>query len=465
MSDFFNIHEILHDHDTTNSANILLAVNQLPVRLLDFVVMTGLKNRGYGVRTWGDPTNWERDWLNDCARIHLWRLLYAEQQNLFSAKRITLVPTYHVEEHTYTPGQGITLKFPYVSAVNVTRTFVEEDEIVLSPYLESSINVTPVATFFEAEVPKTVIHNIQKVWFREDDTHENAPVQYLRKPIAERGYPYTDGTNWAFALGNDVSGASVVHAQDSDYTHVDIDPIADHTINEVVFMHPDQDQELIQALSPQSVTVGATPKWRFWFYYWMMKRPEYSDMQVDLSEESPFRYFYETVRYGYYTETETPGKIYAHATDCAPDPLVDPSYDFFLKLIKGDDGVALGNPVKLNADTGDYELNTEQVEGVPYKIRVYYKTDIQKFDLYVAGIEYIKQAIIAKVAANLPLEECDCGFSENNYITRMREDLPEIIPVPFAQPLANYKYGRRRGDQEYAHLLQHISVKGRRLRL
>lgn len=463
MSDFFNIQEILHDHDTTNSDQILSAVNQLPVRLMDFVLMTGLKNRGYGVRTWGDPEKWERDWLNGCARIHLWRLLYAEQENLFASKRITLVPTYHVEEHLWRPGQTITLKFPYVSAVNVRRAFTSVNSVAVSPYIKSSIAVSAVSTFFEAEVPRDVVHNIQKVWFREDKMHENAPVQYLRKPTQERGYPYTDGTNWAFALGTDVSALSTVHAQDSDYTYIDIDPIANHTINEVIFMHPDQDQEIVQALAPQSVTVSGNPKWRFWFYYWMLKRPEYADTQVDLAEESPFRYFYSTLRYGYYTETETPGVLYAFDTDCSPDPLTDLEYDLLIKPVKAEDGVVTVNPVLLDADTGDYEVDWNQVEGTPYKVRVYYKTDINKFDLYVSGIQYLRQAIVAKVAANLPLEECDCGFSENNYITRMREDLPEIIPVPFAQPLANYKYGRRRGDQEYAHLIQHISVKGRRV--
>lgn len=465
MSDFFNVREILIDHDTSNEEQILLTVNQLPVRLLDFVVMTGLKNRGYGVRTWGDPEKWERDWLNGCAREHLWRLLYTEQQNLFSSKRLTLVPTYHFEEHMWTPGMPIRLKFPYVTAVNVTRTFTQVASVSVSPYIKSGIAVTPVSTFFEAEVPKEFVHNIQKVWFRESKMYENAPVQYLRKPTHERGYPYTDGSNWAWALGTDVSALSVVDAQDSDYVYIDIDPVANKTISDIIFMHPDQDQEMLQALSPQAVTVGVDPKWRFWFYYWMFKKPEYADTQVDLSEESPFRYFYETLRYGYYTETETPGKVWVHDESCAPNPLTDPNYDFMLKLTKGEDGVALGYPVKLNADTGDYEYNISQLEGTPYKIRVYYKTDINEFGIYVAGTGYLRQAIAAKVAANLPIEECDCGFSENSYITRMREDLPEIIPVPFAQPLANYKYGRRRGDQEYAHLLQHVSVKGRRLML
>lgn len=463
MSDFFDTQQILSDHDPSNTAAVLSAVNQLPVRLLDFVQIAGLKNRGYGVRTWADPDKWERDWLNGCARTHLWRLLYAEQQNLFTEKRITLVPTYHFEEHMWTPGKALQLRFPFISAINVIRAFTSVGSVSVSPYIASSLPVAAVSTFFETLVPRNVVHSIEKVWFREDKTFESAPVQYLRKPIDQTGYPYASGSDWGFALGGDVNALSTVHAQDSDYTYIDIDPVANKVITDIVFMHPDQDQEMMQALSPQSVTVLGVPKWRYWFYYWMFKRPEYYDLQIDMSEESPFRYFYDTLRYGYYTETETPGVLYAYDETCSPDAQVDLTYDFMIKIVKASEGVVLGNPVKLNPDTGEYDVDWCQLEGRPYKVKVYYKTDINKFGLYISGTQYLKQAICAKVAANLPIEECDCGFAENNYITHMREDLPEIIPVPFSQPLANYKYGRRRGDQEYTNLLQRIILKGRRI--
>lgn len=451
--------------------DLMWFLNFLPVKLIDFAVLSNLEARAYGVKTYCDTCRDdsdcpERQWLNQCARDHVWDILVSVQQNLMALKRVTLGPTYHTETALWYPGKMLQTKFPYIESINVQPVFTELDVVSVSPFIATSLTTNATANFVEAKVPLDVVHNPVDVVMREESMQFNATAWHMRIPLdSQWGYPFKNATDWTYAMQKDVNLASDLNAQDCNYVFVDIDPVADQVISDIVFMHPEQDQLIPQVLPPQ--TIVATNKWRYWFYYWTLKRPEFADDKVDLTLEKEFDKFYDELRYGIIEEETAPATILLKPTDCCTTSFEDVERLAMGNIYEGEQGVVYFESARENTDTDPvtYERLCYDCSGLcdghPYKIRFSYKTNPYHYGMYIAGIEQMRRAIVAKVAANLPLETCNCSLIEGSYIDRMREELPQVVYQPMMQPMFYTDVGWRRGDREFAHAMNNLSIKKR----
>lgn len=444
-------------------SDMVWLINSLPVNMLDFAIFSGMRARMYSIQTHCDPDCWKRQWFNQCARDNVWRILVEVQQSLFATKRWVLSPTYYKETVMWKLGNVFSTTFPYIEKVNVRPVFTEIGNANVSPFLQTGITPVPSgSSFFEAGVDESVVHDAERIILRELGVQVNAPVYHVRLPQTQWGYPYNDGVAWQYAMGDDVNGDSVLHAQDCDYVFIDIDPEIGIDMSDIVFVHESQDQVIPQAAPPEV----AGNKWRYWFYYWMLKRPEYADSKVYLSDARVFDKFYDTLRYGVIEEVETPATIFIKPDSCART-FDESTQTAMLSVVNGIGGQVVALPATLDTSVVPNVYRpvcstcTGLCDGYPYALEYYYKSNPYHYGLYVAGVERLRSAIVAKVAANIPLEMCDCQIEKGSYVDYMREELPDIVAVPLAQPYYHVDYGFRRGDRDFEHAVQNTAIRKR----
>jgi len=466
MSDYFNAYAL---NRRFTVANVEMTANQLPVNLLDFALISQMRHRVYGVRIFGIDADEEGTFLTDNARNEIWRTLFNVQQNLLAKKRITAAPIYLTETTLLNPSsRAFTARFGAIESANVVETLTLVTNLTLSPFITSSVTLTDAGDFVEARFDKTLVLNPQRVMLRHATTHAQMPWQ-LRA-----GYPQIDGDDWVMACGDTVTsdGISTV-LQDYEYMIAETAAVDGVDIDDLVVLHPNSQQILPFAKPPE--VVG--DNWRFWFYSWTLSKPEFSRDMVDLVE-GEFYKLYTSLPLYKRVESEELATVYIQPVFNAGSttPMEDTTALAICRVIDHQAGVLqYGEVVEVTPETDPptYKYNlVGSPYGKRYKIKCYYKVNPDyEGGLLNISTEEVRKAIVAKVAADIPIELRTRYWGtvldgHEDYITQMQKKYTSEYISPVSGALAvNLKYGSKEGDYIFAEMLGNLSFRPRGLML
>ncbi len=466
MTDFCDTYSI--NHRLSNST-FELAVNKLPVNLLDFALISGMRHRVYGARILPDEVC-EAGCLNQLARQELWRILFNIQQMLISQKHFIAGTAYiHESKFIDHATRSFHTKFPSLESVNVIEQLTFLVNLHISPYIIHDVEVVldATSTFWEAHFNKTLAQNPKEVMLRDFDTDEQFDWQEVSQ------YPDSNAYDWIMPIGNAMTTSNTDYAaggskqaalQHYELMMAEIPTISGTSLDDIVALHPNSNQILPFAKPPEEVIVDGEIKWRFWFYSWMMGRPEHSGETLDLVA-GEFYKLYDTIELFVRSEVTQNGLIhyrkikdnclagfpeYTYASQATPFTLLDPE-----------------------SGAVTYDSIADDISYVPhqrYRSEVYYKINpFQDTLLFSNAIEESRRAIAAKTAATINLESCGCKpkiFTNPgeglDFIAEMQKDYTiENISALTGSVAVNYRYGHRHGDFIFAEMMDRIQIRPR----
>lgn len=470
MSDRFDNYNI---NRKVEEESFQLVINELPVNLLDFALISNLRHRVYGFRLFGTNECLDGCCLNDLARESVWRHLFGVQQYLISNKRIAIAPMY-IEETAHFDRDATTFftKFAALSATNIIETFEFITNLTINPFVQEDVALSINGSYIEARFDRSKAPNPEKVILRDHTDYTQFEFQ------AVAGYPKKEGSNWVMVVGNSMEQSyatdptTQVDLQDYEYVVVDIVNDATLDLTKLVAFHPNSDQVLDFAKPPERVVVGDTTYIRFWFYVWTLGRPEFKDKYIDMVEAEFFK-IYDSIPLYKRVEEEQIATLYVdqsteldYACDVTTSDLdLETTSSAWIKIVNKEEGIVryteIYNTTEPPADPV-YKVKTNgQPYGRRYKIKHYYKVDpFAEEGLILYSLEELRRAIVAKVAATIELEACNCVCASNDYIKAMQaEYTTEYISSVSGSLAVNYYYGRRRGDLIFAEVLKNLAFR------
>ena len=363
MTDYFDAYRVNSRIDTLD-----VEVNKLPVNLLDFALISALRHRAYGVRTFDDESCTQYCTLNSRARQDIWRMLFNIQQNVIGKKRTYAAPTYVSETQVIDPSATVFYaRFGSIESVNVTEELSFVTNLDVSPFVlhDVHLQMDPTSSFVEAHFDSTVAKNPHKVILRDTNTYEQFPWQ------EQPGYPTKNGFNWVMPVGNSLSDITrLASIQDYEYMIAEIDEISGISLDDLVVLHPGSQQILPFAKAPERVLYGGVWRWRFWFYAWTLGRPEFDD-SIDLVE-GEFEKLYDVLELYRRTEVHKPGIVYIDDDDepCNATPLTDEEETMIVKIVSGRSGALKYGEV--SGTYPSYKYSSMSTQGDRYKVKYYY---------------------------------------------------------------------------------------------
>lgn len=461
MSDYFDGYNVNRHFSLPG---ISLGINVLPVNLLDFALISCMRQRVYGAKIFGSTTCEDACCLNDCVREQIWRHLFGVQQHVMAKRRITAAPAYITEDISIDDrAMSLMTKLGFIESVDVTETLQFLEVALISPFVINDVEIiqNPTTNVWEAYIDRTLAPNPFTTMLRDSDTYEQFPWN------SDVVLPSEDGFNWVMecpsgisALAGDSDRSAAL--QDYELMYAEIDEPSGVSIGDVVALHPRSSQILPFAREPERVVSEGIWRWRFWFYSWTMGKPEFSGEILDLTG-AEFHKLYHDIELFQKVETETPATVYIDPDIyevCASglEPMEDSTELALCRIKNAENGLLQFREVEAE-DSGGYKYLTSPAPGWRYKIGVNYKInpEIGMFDI---STEEVRRAIVAKAAAALTLESCFCDCNSNSYISEMQVSFNEEKINPFTGSVAiNTKYGHRLGDLIFAEMLNELKLK------
>lgn len=448
MSDYFNSYAV--------NQNIIgdskLAVNQLPVSLLDFALISGMRNRVYGVRVFGDEECGDATCcLNDVARQSIWRILFNVQQNLMARKRITAGIAYFQETKLIDSLTSvIRTSFGAVEKVDVKQEFVFVANLMLSPYIVEDVVLQTGTNGVEAVFSSTIVDNPNRVILRDPQTLE----QYSwDRSYSLAHYPARDGYEWVMLCPQHIQVDDQLSLQHYDYMIAELDVVSGISIDDLVVLHPSTYQILPFAKPPEEVISDGVMKWRFWFYSWTLTKPEFDNDPPDLVA-GEFHKLYATLEL--FRKTEVEAVPYAKVQSYE-----NCTNEMEIKTVNGSCEIidSFAGMVKFT------EIANDTI-GKRYNLHYYYKVNpLSVENIFMHSTEELKRAIVAKTAATIDLESCGCllpqeGNPLSNYITKMQQTYTKEYISPITGAVAvNYLYGNKHGDLLFAEMMKSLTFR------
>jgi len=452
MTDFFDAYSI---NKRVNKKEFELAINQLPVNLLDFALTSGLRHRVYGVRIFGSEDCSTSCCFNAQARRSVWQLLFNIQQFVMAHKRMAAGPLYIKETQYLDKATKVwQSKYSEIEKINVIEEYSFVDNLILSPFIVQPVNIIKKANgLYEAHFSSSKAANPNTVILRDAETFSQYPWE---KDLLE--YPTQNGYEWVMPIGTALDAPLLDDTreyalQDYEYMFAVIRPKAGVTLENCVVFHPNSQQILPFAKPPEEIIEDGEIKWRFWFYAWTLGKPEFDNDEIDLID-GEFYKLYNILELYERKEVEKLGSIlYTENQECDENPAYKQVDNVRFRIREKRIGII----------TYDYPKsgNTYVLDGNrPYQTTYYYKTNpVLENNLFLNSVEEMRRAIIAKVAATINLESCLCHCDEErkDYLTEMQK----VYTNQFGNSLTgsygiNYKYGHRHGDFLFEEMMKNL---------
>lgn len=446
-------------------------INTLPLSYQDFAERSGLYNRMYGVLSGllkGDSISLSFV-ANNCVRTELWRTLIQVTEETESYVGFNLSPRYHYEEIAYPYNGRFQALWPGISAINVApswSTITGYDAIAISAYTEENVSVALEASVPVATVAMATSPNPNNIYLRNRDNLDGA---YAFEESSKK-YPYRSGTDWKVGINTSQSNwnpGDDVSVQNREFVYVTVatpDTALYPTGASVYPVYPGTNQ-IIPEARPRTVSGGNTT---FTFFLHALVDPAF--FSEDPAADFITGHFYkllETIELRALEEaTQLPTVKHSlgqeeltYTGDDQPTLRVDYGQDGIIQIERAQSFLA--DAVAEFTEEVDY-CAPEHI-----KIGVWYKTHptalSQKFSSQVTTV---KNAMMYKTAAELPVEDCGCGFdeSESNFIVRNQQAGSEILSL-YGTPVNVYKYGNLLGQMRYAEAMNTVLRYQRDLRL
>lgn len=428
--------------------------NQLAVTLDDFAEMACLDERAFGMRSFrGRVADEDTADLNLCMRKHIWRLLYAIQQEVEITLRWNLGPRYHCEDHVYVPGNRLVLKYGGIEAADV-KELIEDEPLLapvpIQPFIAQHIDLRAEGNVTEALLPRSLVPNPRMIQFHDADTLS------VIKQQERNGYPrlVTIGTEqmWAFAMFNGVMPDRDVHALHAELTYIDVDMSGVSNPDEIYPVYPGTLQK-VPVVRRELLGTGET---RLWLRLRNLLDPAFDDDIMDMRGNN-FYMLLQTLEFKRFTQTVQYAQITSPDTDYPGDVAVT---EAVVRVIDARTGVvAIEEAVITRDETGavteiTYPAVSSLDPATACKVRVWYKTNPHACgSAHAAAVENIRRAIILRTAAELPSNQC--GPEANPvFISEQQSELNNVSYNSFtAETVVKYRYGNKRGQMAFSDIL------------
>jgi hypothetical protein len=381
-------------------------LNELLVGLDDFSYIACTDGRLSGVITPCDACGHE---FNECVRQHLIDKLLSVHEIVERRLGFSLTPRYHTETHTWNGRTRLQTNFPGVAAFAVQQSIVSVSGtavFAVSPYIiEDAPLVDSGEGYCYVQLDRELVDNPKHVILRDGS---GAIVE----PDDSRfGFPRRTATHWELALYPEVyeppCATGSINVQHCNLVAVET-TLYTPTSGTVFPVYEGTQQIIPQARPSQIIDNGEDPDTvRYWFYVWDLLDSAFFSEGMNWTN-GEFYKLVDNIELKIFTEApaEITVKYYDRCcgetryatTEWEAFEVVDPKYGI-IELFR--------NATPCSCDCLD---DCQDVVEVTFS----YRTDPSFFaDDYLGTI---REAIAWLVAAELPLQVCDCPPMKTGYI-------------------------------------------------
>ena len=436
------------------------AVNTLPVDYLRFAFDTHYGARMFGVlngtRFGGSDGDADTFSVNTCLRNSLWRTLLEVTQETETMLGYNLSPRYHRDTTPLPYTMRIQLDWTGVSALGVVNE-ISPDPVseAVNIYVATDLTPVTVGPITYVDVSDSVMFNPADIIVRRASDETVVPL------LMGQGYPRKVTGAWRVALNTraePLDVADLVHVQHRQYVYVDIE-----TEDDLIPFYPNTTQKIPLARPVQ--TMGGTTK-RYWFYSFTLVVPEfYDDPAIDLVG-GEFYKLHAAVEFR--TEAEAVFDALITQTCLIPGE-VDPPESWKAELIpidsqRGIVQVKVLGKWETHPVTEVVTLNTNDTD-IPFSRRGYattisyaYKTHPTSLPSHIQrDIATVLTAILHRVAADLPLNDCGCKL-ERGFIAEQQKSYATQLVTPTGIQMMKTEYGDLHGHKVYAEKMSKVSA-------
>lgn len=445
--------------------------NTLAVSYQDFARRSSYFARLYGVLTGSDEGDKDAETfiVNACLRRALASSLFQVQTMTENQIKYNLSTRYHVEELPWLEEGKFRTRWPGVVGMNVKRAWYSIDsceKLLISPYIEENVYVSPDTEFPTVEVDASVVLDPDEVILREVDT--NRKLHYLTSPDDR---PYRQDGMWVYKIDTQKStwtAGTEINAQHKQLVYIDLPPTTIPTGGVAEFVYPGTNQIIAQAKTSESLDNGDT---RYWFFNYTLVRPEFTERVVNF-EQAEFYKLYEYISLKYWIEETIVAEILVGEGNDQQTFTFDPTdttnpQPFTIVMASGQHGIYHINYDMYDfAKVADVVPDFSTIDPTTIKVKVYYKTDPTALPAkYQNQVPQIMDAMMYKIAAELPVDDCGCE-TKRGFIFAQQRAYADSYSNPFTgTEITRFNYGDLHGQVRYAEVMGSILHYPRVLRM
>lgn len=432
-------------------------LNSAALSFFGFSKVSALNHRMYGVISTYIDADTTREELksfivNGCVRSAIWRTLQSVQADIESIMGYALSPRFHAIEIPLPMTPKFSLPQPAVKALNVKRlwtTVADLEDTPVSPFLPGAATMNFVSGAWMAQVPTALVRNPDTVFLR--TSNDNGALRLSQV------MPKRVGGNWEILIvgsGSAYDGVTPVLIQDQNVCRVTVPTpvLPAGTTLEPVYT------DTHQIIPYRSRTVNNDNTTTFELYTYALVDPSFNEGVFDLVK-GEFYKLLPVIDFAY--QMVAPAYAELHVTgDCGEafvyryNPLEPTNLHYpELRLVNAALGV-----VQLCTDNVEWASCRRMLDVfVPRSVniltttlKVWYQTDpILLPATYLDQVSGAVQASYAKVAADLPIRDCNCKI-EVGYISSMQSAYGTEYISPTTQvQIFKSEYGQLHGQVMY----------------
>lgn len=429
------------------------SVNSLAVDYHYFAMGSSLYSKAYGVITDYAETP-EEDLrtavLNACMRSALYETLFSAHAEAEKVLGHTLTSRYATERFTlHSPILKGMTELPAVRAMNVKKVWYTPDSSIvpITPYTETGLSWGRVDGIPVVTVPVSAMPNPNSGQLRRIDAL-GADTGALR--IREDVYPTREGSNWKLQIaernGNLTDGVNTISLVNFNMIQIEV-PIPAGSPDNANFclVYPDTNQ-VIPSLSKPVVTDTTLT---FQVYLYALVDPAFRNETINLVAGQFYKLLTE-VQLKYWVEEPASPVVYWHKdgvlqsvdTVSVTNTLTNQEMGLFHLVL---DNFNNGYP-RFYFDVNQLQVPSGTLDSL--EVEISYVVDPNYLpSKYRAQIPSARNAILYKVAAELPVG--DCGDGDANLFTFLedaRASYTKSYVTSGGGEVHHMKYGQRHGQ-------------------
>jgi len=448
-----------------------IAANEMPIDPYKFATMTHYNARMFGMLSGDDISEKYGSFvINECVRESLWRVLYDVQIYTENFVGYNLSRRYHKVTMPYPLDPITKVKWPGLAAVDTAPKWVDHNLVVdLSPFVQVAPTVTgtvdPVVT-----LDHTLIDNPNDVILRQ------GAAPYAAFPIKKGAYPKRTGTlDWEVQIASNTvsyNPADGVAVQSTKYVYVDVDWTSMGVTGKIVPVFKGT-HEIIPYVRVESLTATSA---RYWFNIWAVVDPAFAtDDQIDLISGEFYKLMPSITFMEYQEVTSKALLVITQRDDCCQgceecegcNGVPVGTYQVSTRVVdaaRGLIGFQIDGELITDPDTHVTTLDTTSQCSVGknpcyiYTLTYSYFTDPANLPDRASGsIPNLLRAIMHRVAADLPMNDCLCEI-QYGFIYQCQQMYATMATTISGTNIVTNKYGNLHGHKVYQELLGNAYV-------
>ena len=285
----------------------------------------------------------------------------------------------------------------------------------------------------------------------------DATTNGVYKTLKNATYPRRVGTDWEILIDTaitTVDGATEINVQDKNLAYVDITPpVCAGTVHPV---YPGTNQIIEQA---RDIEILPGDDERYWFYIWTLVDPIFYSENVDLENGEIYKLL-PTIEFKCFEEIESKAILSKTVKDDECTSCIDRRYQYTTRIINREFPTVIfdydGELDELDAlDTGAARPKWDSKN--IWEMNVSYKTETDRLPPNVQNaLQMVSNAIIHRVAAELPLKDCGCKETIGFIAEQQKSYVRSSVHPYSGEVTRNYFFGQLHGQLEYRHIMANV---------